>query len=283
MEEIMIQIITDSTCDLSPELVQQLGIHVIPLSVSFGDETYIDGVTIDKETFFAKLSEAEKLPTTSQPNPANMLDQMTPLLEQGDEIVGIFLSSRLSGTFQSATIAAGMTDSDHIHLVDSLNATFGLGLLVMIAARARDEGKTAAEIVEILEDLKTRIRVIAFVDTLKYLQMGGRISAATAVVGSLLGINPLISIIDGAVESIGKARGRKAAYRHLKTLFEQETMDERFPVFFGATNAPEAMKELEAVITPCFGQAAEVFHSEIGSAIGTHVGPGAAGIAYIAK
>lgn len=283
MEEMMIQIITDSTCDLSPELAQQLGVHVIPLSVSFGDETYIDGVTIDKETFYAKLSEAEKLPTTSQPNPADMLDRMAPLLEQGDEIIGIFLSSKLSGTFQSATIAADMADSDRIHLVDSLNATFGLGLLVMIAARCRDEGKTATEIVAILEEVKPRLRVIAFVDTLKYLQMGGRISAATAVVGSLLGINPLISIIDGAVESIGKARGRKAAYRHLKTLYEQDPMDETYPVFFGASNAPDAMKELDTVITSCFAQPADTFYAEIGSAIGTHVGPGAAGVAYIAK
>lgn len=279
----MIQIITDSTCDLSPELVQKLGIHVIPLSVCFGDETYIDGVTIDKETFYAKLAEVEKLPTTSQPSPAAMLDCMEPLLEQGDEIVGIFLSSRLSGTFQSATIAADMADSDRIHLIDSLNATFGLGLLVMIAARARDEGKTAAQIVEIVEDAKSRLRLIAFVDTLKYLQMGGRISAASAVVGSLLGINPLISIIEGSVESIGKARGRKGAYRHLKTLFEQETMDDSFPVFFGATNDANAMQELEAALTPSLSEVAEVFHSEIGSTIGTHAGPGAAGIAYIAK
>lgn len=279
----MIQIITDSTCDLSPELVQQLGIHVIPLSVCFGDEAFIDGVTLDKETFYAKLAEAEQLPTTSQPNPAAMLDCMEPLLEQGDEIVGIFLSSKLSGTFQSATIAAGMADSDKIHLVDSLNATFGLGLLVMIAAHARDEGKSAAEIVEIVEDAKSRLRLIAFVDTLKYLQMGGRISAASAVVGTLLGINPLISVIDGAVESIGKARGRKGAYRHLKALFEQETMDERFPVFFGATNDVNAMQELEAALTPSFTSAVDVFHAEIGCAIGTHAGPGAAGIAYIAK
>ena len=279
----MIQIITDSTCDLSPELVQKLGIHVIPLSICFGADTYTDGVTIDKETFYAKLAEAEQLPTTSQPNPAAMLDCMEPLLEQGDEIVGIFLSSKLSGTFQSATIAAGMADSDNIHLVDSLNATFGLGLLVMIAARARDEGKTAAQIVEIVEEAKSRLRLIAFVDTLKYLQMGGRISAASAVVGTLLGINPLISVIDGAVESIGKARGRKGAYRHLKTLFEQEAMDERFPVFFGATNDDAAMNELEAALTPSFTGAVEVYHAEIGAAIGTHAGPGAAGIAYIAK
>ena len=279
----MIQIITDSTCDLSPELVQKLGVHVIPLSICFGADTYTDGVTIDKETFYAKLAEAEQLPTTSQPNPAAMLDCMEPLLEQGDEIVGIFLSSKLSGTFQSATIAAGMADSDNIHLVDSLNATFGLGLLVMIAARARDEGKTAAQIVEIVEEAKSRLRLIAFVDTLKYLQMGGRISAASAVVGTLLGINPLISVIDGAVESIGKARGRKGAYRHLKTLFEQEAMDERFPVFFGATNDDAAMNELEAALTPSFTGAVEVYHAEIGAAIGTHAGPGAAGIAYIAK
>lgn len=279
----MIQIITDSTCDLSPELAETWGVRVIPLSVSFGDQTYTDGVTIDKPTFYSKLSEAEKLPTTSQPNPADMLEQMTPLLEQGDEIIGIFLSSKLSGTFQSATIAADMAESDRIYLVDSLNATFGMGLLVQIAVRLRDEGKTAAEIVATLEELKKRIRVIAFVDTLKYLQMGGRISAATAVVGNLLGINPLISIIDGAVESIGKARGRKAAYRHLKTMFEQETADLGYPVFFGHSNDPSAMTDLEAAIRPCFEHPAETYYAEIGSAIGTHVGPGAAGIAYIAK
>lgn len=279
----MIQIITDSTCDLDKAVTEQLGIHVIPLSVNFGDESYIDGVTIDKETFFTKLTQADKLPTTSQPNPADILDHVNPLLEQGDDVIGIFLSSKLSGTFQSATIAAGMAESDRFYLVDSLNATFGMGLLVQIAVRLRDEGKNASEIVSTLEDLKKRLRVIAFVDTLKYLQMGGRISAATAVVGNLLGINPLIGIIDGAVESIGKARGRKAAYRHLKTLFEQEAADLSYPVYLGHSNAPEVMDDLQAVITPCFDQPVEIMHASIGSAIGTHVGPGAAGIAYIAK
>ena len=279
----MIQIITDSTSELSHEVAKEWGVHVIPLAVTFGEETYTDGVTIDNATFYAKLSEAEKLPTTSQPSPAAMLDMMETLLDQGDEIVGIFLSSQLSGTFQSATIAAGMADSDRIHLVDSLNATFGMGLLVQIAVRLRDEGKSAAEIVAALEELKPRVRLIAFVDTLKYLQMGGRVSAATAVVGSLLGINPLISVIEGRVESIGKARGRKGAYRHLKTMFENETADLSYPVFFGHCNDPAAMEELEAVISTCFDQPVDVYHSEIGSTIGTHAGPGAAGVAYIAK
>ena len=283
MEEMMIQIITDSTCDLDAALIEKWGVHVIPLSVNFGDESYIDGVTLDKETFFTKLAQAEKLPTTSQPSPAAMLDCMTPLLEQGDEIVGIFLSSKLSGTFQSATIAADMTDSDRIHLIDSLSATLGLALLVQIAVRCRDEGKSAAEIVAAVEDAKSRLRLIAFVDTLKYLQMGGRISAATAVVGSLLGINPLIAIVDGAVESIGKARGRKAAYRHLKTLFEQEPADASYPLFVGHTAAPEAMAELENILAPCMDQPVQFGHIAIGTAIGTHVGPGAAGVAYIAK
>lgn len=279
----MIQIITDSTCDLDEETARRLGIRLIPLALRFGDHTYIDGVTLDKETFYDKLAHAEKLPTTSQLNPMDILDVITPYLEQGDEVIGIFLSSKLSGTFQSATMAAAMAQSDRFHLVDSQNVTLGLALLVQVAARCRNEGKSAAEIVATLEELKSRVRVIAVVDTLRYLQMGGRISAATAMVGNLLGINPLVSVVDGAVKSIGKARGKRSAYRHLLMLCQQDAPDLSYPVCFGHSHAPECMEELKSVICPSFEHPAEFFSIEIGSVIGTHVGPGAAGMAYIAE
>ena len=229
----MIQIVTDSTCDLDQAAANALGIHIIPLTLHFGERSYIDGVTLDRETFYEMLSQAGQLPTTSQLNPMDILDSVSPLLEKGDDVVGIFLSSRLSGTFQSASIAAAMSESSRFYLVDSQNVTFGLALLVTIACRLRDEGKTADEITEALERLKSRVRLIAAVDTLKYLQMGGRISAASAVMGNILGINPLVGVVDGAVEALGKARGKKSAFRHLLTLCEQDAPDVRYPIYFG--------------------------------------------------
>lgn len=279
----MIQIITDSTCDLDQAAAHELGIHIIPLYLHFGDETYLDGVGMSKNVFYDKLAHAQKLPTTSQPSPMDVLDVISPYLEQGDDIIGIFLSSKLSGTFQSAAIASDMAQSNHIYLVDSQNATFGMTLLVRIAARLRDEGKSAAEIVATLEELKGRVRLIAVVDTLKYLQMGGRISAATAMMGNLLGINPLVGVVNGAVEALGKARGKKSAYRHLLMLSQQDAPDLSYPIYFGHSHAPESMKELQDIILPSFEYPAEIFSAEIGSVIGTHVGPGATGFAYIAK
>ena len=279
----MIQIVTDSTCDLDPADANALGIHIIPLTLCFGEHSYIDGITLDRETFYDMLSRTDRLPTTSQLNPMDILNAVSPLLENGDEVVGIFLSSRLSGTFQSASIAAAMAESSRFHLVDSLNVTFGLALLVRIACRLRDEGKNAAAIARTLERLKSRVRLIAVVDTLKYLQMGGRINAASAVMGNLLGINPLVGVVDGAVEAIGKARGKKSAFRHLLTLCGQEIPDERYPIYLGHTHAPEAMKEMQAMLTPFLKHPTDVFCAEIGPVIGTHVGPGAVGLAYIAK
>lgn len=279
----MIRIVADSTCDLTQEELKTLNVTAIPLSIHFGEESYLDGVTIDKNTFYEKLIQAEKLPTTSQGNPADILDIITPYLEQGDEVIGIFLSSQLSGTFQSATIAASMADSEHFHPIDSLSATIGSALLVRIACRLRDEGRSAAEIVEEIEELKSRVRIIAVVDSLKYLQMGGRVSAAAAMMGNLLGINPLISVIDGAVIPIGKARGKKSAYRHLLTLFKEEQPDLAYPIYFAHSHSPETLKELQDVILPTLEHPAEVFELEIGPTIGTHVGPGAGGLAYIGR
>lgn len=279
----MIRILTDSTCDLDTAAANELQIDVIPLSLHFGDQTYIEGISIDHDTFYQMLSQAERLPTTSQLNPMDILDVASPYLEQGDDVIGIFVSSKLSGTFQSAAIAAAMSESEHFYLVDSHNVTFGMALLVRVACRLRDEGKDAAQIVAALENLRGRVRLVAVVDTLKYLQMGGRISAASAVMGNLLGINPLVSVIDGAVEAIGKTRGKKSAYRHLLKLVEADLPDLSYPVYFGHTHAPESMAELQGVIQPAFPSPAKIYCAEIGSVIGTHVGPGAAGLAYIAR
>ena len=276
----MIRIITDSTSDLSPARQEALGVDVIPLSVHFGEEVFRDGVDITNAEFYDRLSKVDTLPTTSQINPEVFADVFRKYLDQGDEIVGIFISGAMSGTCQSALIARDMVDGeDRIHIVDSRTVTFALGLLVEVAATLRDQGLSAGELAAKLEDLACRLRLLALVDTLKYLKMGGRISTASAVVGALLNINPIITIENGLVEGIGKARGRKAAFQWIAKRMEKEAPDLSLPVSFGHSNAPEAMAECQAFFADIIG-GATVHASDIGSVVGTHVGPGATGIVY---
>lgn len=276
----MVHIITDSTSDLSAEQAQQLGVDVFPLPVHFGEECYLDGVEISSAQFYERLAQAEQLPTTSQVNPDTFARSFHDYVEAGDTVVGIFLSSKLSGTCQSAMIARSMVDEEKIFVVDSRTVTFGLGLMVIEAVKLRDQGRSAAEIAARLEELSHKVRLLAMVDTLKYLKMGGRISAATAAVGGLLGINPIIAVGEsGTVEAVGKARGRKAAFRWIAARLEQEPADPTRGVAFGHSNAPEVM---EACIS-CLADQLDgevVLRSKIGAVVGTHAGPGAAGVAY---
>lgn len=278
----MVRIITDSTSDLPLAHQKSLKIDVLPLSVHFGEEVFRDGVDITNAQFYARLATVETLPTTAQINPETFAALFQSYVDAGDQIVGIFLSSAMSGTCQSATIAKDMVDGGEIHIVDSGTVTFAMGLLVEIAANLRDKGHTAAEIAAEITDLSHRQRLLAVVDTLKYLKMGGRISAATAVVGGLLGITPIITIENGLVESIGKARGRKAAFQWMQKRLETEQPDLTLPVGFAHTNAPEIMAECEAFFHDTF-PAAPMLESDIGSVVGTHAGPGATGFVYFVK
>ena len=277
----MVRIITDSTSDLLPQRRQELGIDVLPLSVHFGEESFQDGVDITNQGFYERLSQAETLPTTSQVNPEDFAALFQRYVDQGDQVVGIFISSDLSGTCQSAAIARDMVDGGEIHVIDSRSVTFALGLLVEQAAAFRDQGLSAAEIAERITQLTGRLRLLAVVDTLKYLKMGGRISAATAVVGGILGISPIIAVRDGKVEAVGKARGRKAALQWMAKRMEQEPPAAGLPVSFGHSNAPKAMEECIAFFVPQLGSP-QYFTGDIGAVVGTHAGPGAAGIAYFA-
>lgn len=280
----MVQIITDSTSDLGQIRARELGVRMLPLTVCFGKDSYLDGVELTPEQFYTRLIQGAALPTTSQLNPAQLQAAFQEALDQGNEVVGIFLSSDLSGTYQSACIARNMVDApERVHLVDSRSVTFALALFVEEAVRLRDAGADAAEIAAQAKDLTARIRLMAFLDTLKYLKLGGRISAATAAVGGLLGVTPLVGVVDGKVESIGKCRGRKAALRWMKTHLEKEPVDYARCIGFGHSHCPEALEQIQA----CFsGEAAAAHHvvlGEIGSVVGTYAGPGAAGIAYFVK
>jgi DegV family protein with EDD domain len=278
----MVRIITDSTSDITQEDARRLNVTVVPLTVFFGSDSYRDGIDLTKKEFFERLAVSETLPTTSQVSPGEFTQLFQSCIDAGDEVVGIFISSLMSGTFQSSEVARELVDSDRIHVIDSQSATFELGLLVFEAVRLRDAGMGAAGIAENISALVGRVRLLAVIDTLKYLRMSGRISTTTAFVGGLLGINPLIAITGGRVVSIGKSRGLTAGLRQIADRMAQDPPDTGHAVTFGHINAPAFLRETVEYLSGQFN-ITDYIEMDIGITVGTHVGPGAAGIAYIAR
>ena len=255
---------------------------MIHMRVIFEEGTYVDGVDITKDQFYAKQAEAKTLPKTTQVNPQEYCDAFQPLLENGDEVVAIIMSSKLSGTFQSACIAKEMLEDDgeRLHLVDSLNVTIGEGLLVREAVRLRDAGKSAAEIAATIEELKYRVRFVAFIGTLKYLKMGGRISASTAVIGTMLNISPVVAIVDGEVKSVGHVRGKQKIINYTLDFAAEYPIDSRHCVMFGHSQCLGAMENYREKLVEALGIRDHDW-DELGAVIGTHSGPGCYGMAYI--
>ena len=279
----MVRIITDGTSDLSAQRAAELNVHVMPMRVFFGQEGFLDGVDITREEFFARLESCQELPTTSQLNPDDFLEVFQKYVDQGDQVVGIFLSSELSGTCQSACIARDMVGGGEIHIVDSRTVTFALALLVEEAVRMRDEGLSAARIAEAVEQLARRAKLLAIVDTLTYLKKGGRISAATAAVGGLLGIKPIVEVDSrGTVEAVGKARSMASGLEWIARHIEQAPADPAYAVAYGHSNSPERVPLCMEALKDVLPQGRPPLMGSIGAVIGTHVGPGAVGVAYIA-
>ena len=276
-----VQIITDSTSDLTEQEQRELNVHMLHMRVIFEDGVYTDGVDITKEQFYEKQAQAKILPKTTQVNPQEYCDAFEPLLDGGDEVVAIIMSSRLSGTFQSAQIAKDMAKGgERLHLVDSLNVTIGEGLLVREAVRMRDAGATGAQIAAALEELKHRVRFVAFIGTLKYLKMGGRISTSTAVLGTMLGISPVVAIVDGEVKSVGQVRGKQKILSYTLDFFREYPVDSRHCVVFGHSRCLETMEGYRDKCVQALG-IRDYAWDELGAVIGTHSGPGCYGVAYI--
>lgn len=274
-----IRIIVDSTADLTPEFKDR--VHVVPLTLNFGTEEYIDGVTIDHKTFYEKLIESDVLPTTSQATPNAFMKEFDKAKEACDSAVVITLSSKFSGTYQSATIAAA--NYENIYIVDSTSAAMGSGILVEMAFRLLDEGKTAKEIVKALEEEKKKIVVVALVDTLEYLKKGGRISSAVAFAGGVLNIKPVLSVIDGEINMLGKARGSKMGNNLLvQEIDKAGGIDFSKPVLLGYSGISDALllKYIEDSRHIWEGNLQEVRYTTVGSVIGTHAGPGAVVVAF---
>ena len=273
------RIIVDSTADLLPQLKER--VHVVPLTVHFVESEYIDGITIDHKTFYEKLVETDALPSTSQATPAAFAAQYESAKQAGESVVVITLSSELSGTYQSAVIAAA--DYENIYIVDSGTTAIGGGILVELALQYLDAGMSAPEIAAKLEEEKEKIVVVALVDTLDYLKMGGRISKTVAFAGSLLSIKPVLSLVNGDIKILGKARGSKQGNNLLVQEIENAGgVDFSKPVLLGYTGLSDALllKYIEDSKHIWESGIDEVRYTTIGSVIGTHAGPGAVAVAF---
>ena len=278
-----VRIIIDSSADTTPEIRKQC--TVVPLTLRFGDTEYIDGVTIDHRTFYEMLIESDTLPTTSQASPDAFAQVFQQVVDAGEEAVVLTLSSKLSGTYQSACIAA-MDFPERIHVVDSLNVAIGTGILAELAVSMVREGKDAKTVAAALTEARERICVLAMLDTLEYLKKGGRISKTVAFAGELLSIKPVVAIADGAISMLGKARGSKQANNLLvKEIEKAGGVDFSKPVLLGYTGLSDAL--LEKYITDSAALWQELGHkphtTPIGSIIGTHAGPGAVAAAFFKK
>lgn len=277
-----VKIITDSTTDQIPAVKDRL--TVVPLTVHFGDEEYIDGVTITHKEFYEKLVETDVMPTTSQATPAAFAQVFEQVQATGDSAVVLTLSSALSGTFQSAMIAA--QDFENIYVVDTGTTAIGSGILAELALTLADSGMDACSIAQRLEQEKKHVRVIAMVDTLEYLKKGGRISRTVAFAGGVLNIKPVLAIADGEISMLGKARGSKQGNNLLVTEIQKTGgVDFAKPVLLGYTGLSDVLLKKYMEDSKALWEAGTdiLRYTAIGSVIGTHAGPGAIAAAFFKK
>ena len=280
----MIRILTDSASDILPEEAEQLGVTVIPLNVTLEDGTVLrDGIDMTPSEYYEILSNCRKLPTTSQPSPELFEQFYLEAAAAGDEVLGIFLSHELSGTCQCAKLAADLANVDNVLFVDSENVCLGEGLLVRLAVHLRDAGKTLVQIATDLEYAKEHLHLVAAIDDLKYLRKGGRLPAAVAVAGGMLGIKPLITIKEGKVAMAGKARGLPGAYVALfKKIEELGGIHPEFTALAGCSSNLREVQPIENYFRDNLHLSAPLVR-QIGCVIGTHAGPGAFGLAFFDK
>lgn len=277
-----VKIIVDSTADLRPELAEKVGI--VPLSIQFGERTYVSGVDITPREFYEMLVESDELPTTSQPAPYLFEEAYEKAVSEGYDVVCLTCSGKLSGTHQSANIAAAEFPGK-VHVVDSGSIAIGLAILAEYALALAEEGKSAEEIVEMLLQKREKIKILALVDTLEYLKKGGRVSSTLALAGGLLNIKPVLSVIGGEIKLVGKARGSRQGNNLLVQEIEKAGgVDFRMPVALGYTGLSDALLQKyiqdSAALWEDHRETLPV--SLISSVVGTHVGPGAVAVAFFA-
>ena len=275
-----IRIVTDSTADLPTEAARELGITVVPLTVFFGDEAYLDGVELDSAGFYRKLAASRDLPRTSQPAPAAFQETFQRLIDEGAEgILSIHLSSKLSGTYQSAcTGRDSLPESARqipIEIIDSLSISAGMNYAIEQAARLAHEGKGLQEITAYVEDVLSRSKILAVLDTLEYVRRGGRIGAASALLGNMLSFKPIVSLKDGEVVPLERPRTRAKAYARVAQILSEAGNIEHVSI---AQSNDEVGKQLGEALKSVYTGEVPVY--PLGAVLGAHTGPGTAAIAF---
>lgn len=277
-----VRIIVDSTTDLPEQTARR--VTVVPLTIHFGEQQYVSGVDIDARKFYEMLVEGDVLPTTSQPTPYAFTQVFQEAVDAGDTVVCITVSSKLSGTYQSACIAAADFPGK-VFVVDSLTVAIGGGILTEYALSLTDKGMDAEEIAWKLMQKREKVRLLALLDTLEYLKKGGRISSAVAFAGGLLNIKPVIAVADGEVKMLGKARGSKQGNNLLVQEIEKAGgVDFEKPLLLGYTGLSDALLQKYIVDSAALwqGKVEQLPVSIVGSVVGTHAGPGAVAVAFFA-
>ncbi|MGN1147977.1 MAG: DegV family protein [Lachnospiraceae bacterium] len=278
----MIRIIVDSSADYALKELKEKNIELIPISIAIEEQSYTDGIDLDRNELYGIIEKSGEFPKTSQPSPAVFQDIFEDVKAKKDEIICILLSSALSGTYQSAMLIREMTEYDGIHIIDSRAATAAIKIMADYACELREKGLSAKDIVEKIEKLKSRIKIVASLDTLEYLYRGGRLNRATAVIGNTVRLKPIITLPeDGTIKMMDKQIGKKhsmgAIIRHMHSL----AIDDSFPIYslysYGTENSEIFEEKLQA---EGFAVSRRI---QIGATIGSHIGPGAFGIVFVLK
>ena len=276
----MIKIVTDSTAYLPEEMIRQHDITVVPLYVHFGTEAFREGVELSNEEFYQRLKEAPELPTTSQPSAGEFHSVFAPLVEAGHEVITLTISSKISGTWNSAMAAKEMLPDAPISVVDSLSTSVGLHLMVDAAVEAAAAGAMRQEIVDQIEEIKQKMQIFFVVDTLEYLAKGGRIGNGKAFLGTLLKVKPILVLQEGAIEPLEQVRSKRKATARMLELVEEHVRSNGDTAKLAITNAlvPDEAEALSQELMGRMGCAAPLM-GDLGPVIGTHTGPGCLGIA----
>lgn len=278
----MVRILVDSSADYTAQEVKELNMELVSINITLNDKNYLDGVDITKDELYQTLVETEIFPMTAQPSPQEFLDIFEDAKEKGDSLVYLSLSSGLSGTFQSATLAKNMAEYDEIYLVDTLSATRAIRIMAEYACKLRGEGKTAAEIAAELEEFKSRVVIYAALDTLEYLYKGGRLSKAAAAVGELANLKPIITVNEeGKMGVPAKALGRNKAIASLVKMITEKGIDTSFPAYSLFACGEENTEKLEQKLETAGISVTK--RLQIGATIGCHIGPGAYGLVFVTK
>ena len=276
----VVRIVTDSTADLPTQVAADLGITVVPLTVFFGDDAYLDGIELDNAGFYEKLAASKDLPRTSQPAPAAFQEAFQRLIDEGaDAILSVHLSSKLSGTYQSACTARDSLENPRnvpVEIIDSQSISVGMNYPIQQAARMAREGKSLEELKAYVEDTLARTNILAVLDTLEFVRRGGRIGRASAFLGNMLSFKPIIELKEGEVAPVERPRTRGKAYARIAQLLAEAGEVEYVAI---AESNDEVGQQLGEALKEVYSKEVPIYH--LGAALGTHTGPGTAAISLV--